>query len=176
MKKNTLLSTISLIALTFSTVSFAAKANAAPAQTKPAVKSTAVKASTKSNVGCGLGTILLGDNDSLISQVCAATTNGTSANQTFGISSGTLGCETPKSITSNEKLQNFVAQNMDNLVNDISEGNGEYLDTLAVLLEVPQTERLQFNSRMQNNFSRIFTSDNIQSTEVVNNIGLVLQG
>ena len=43
--------------------------------------------------GCGLGYVLFGHNDnSPIMQVLAATTNGISGNQTFGMTTGTSGC------------------------------------------------------------------------------------
>ena len=43
--------------------------------------------------GCGLGAILLKDSKGLVMNVIAATLNGSSGNQTFGMSTGTLGCE-----------------------------------------------------------------------------------
>ena len=42
---------------------------------------------TADNCGCGLGTMIFDGNDGLISQIAAATTNGSFGNQTFGISS-----------------------------------------------------------------------------------------
>src|SRR5690348_11977029 len=42
--------------------------------------------------GCGLGSLVFGPNDAPVAQVLAATTNGTFASQTFGISSGTSNC------------------------------------------------------------------------------------
>jgi hypothetical protein len=58
------------------------------------------------NTGCGLGTVLWGDkaDNSVISQSFQATTNGTFGNQTFGITSGTLGCNQPANIAANERL------------------------------------------------------------------------
>ncbi len=64
--------------------------------------SFAAQSATNSNTGCGLGSEVIKDQDSVIMQVFAATTNQTSGNQTFGISSGTLGCEKPASFVSNE--------------------------------------------------------------------------
>ena len=80
---------------------------------------TAVLADQK-NYGCGLGSIAFEGNDGLISQVSAATTNGTFGNQTFGITSGTSNCEQFKTFASNEKINTFVAENMDSLAKDIA--------------------------------------------------------
>jgi hypothetical protein len=59
---------------------------------------------------------------------------------------------------------------MDNLANDISKGRGEYLNTLAVLMDVPEGARADFYSKLQNNFSRIYPSTNVKSVDVVKNI------
>lgn len=112
--------------------------------------------------------------DGLISQVFAATTNGTFGNQTFGITSGTLNCEKPAALTSNEGLNKFVGDNMANLAMDISKGSGEYLTTLAVLLDVPVAERPRLYSLLQASFSKIYTSENVTHIDVLNNIETVL--
>jgi hypothetical protein len=126
------------------------------------------------NTGCGLGSIVMQGNDGLVFQVLAATTNGTSGNQTFGMTSGTSNCEKPNRFVSIERINTYVADNMDNLANDIAKGNGEYLNTLAVLMDVPENSRAGFYSKLQNNFSRIYPSTDISSTDVVKNIqGLI---
>lgn len=127
------------------------------------------------NTGCGVGTQIFQGKDGLVSQLCATTTNGIFANQAFGITSGTLGCSKAPSIVSKEKVQIFVSQNMDNLANDISEGNGEYLNTLATLLEVKEENKSEFYKKMQANFSKIFTSNNITSAEVIENIDQIIK-
>jgi len=122
------------------------------------------------NIGCGLGTLVMKGNDGLVYQVLAVTTNGTCGNQTFGITSGTLDCEKPAKFASHERINNYVADNMDNLANDISRGRGEYLNTLAVLMEVPEGVRADFYTKLQNNFSQIYSSTHVKSTDVVKNI------
>ncbi len=122
------------------------------------------------NTGCGLGYLIFKGNDGLLFQVLAVTTNGTFGNQTFGITTGTLDCAQPAKFASIEKINTFVADNMDSLATDISKGQGEYLNTLAVLMEVPEGSRAGFYSKLQSNFSRIYTSSKITSGEVVNNI------
>ncbi len=127
-------------------------------------------AANKENTGCGLGTLIMKGNDGLLFQVLAVTTNGTFGNQTFGISSGTLECEKPSKFASREKLDTYIADNMDNLANDIARGQGEYLNTLAVLMEVPEGSRSDFYSTLQNNFSRIYPSTDVSSSDVLTNI------
>jgi hypothetical protein len=124
----------------------------------------------QTNTGCGLGTIIFKGQEALLFQVLAVTTNGTFGNQTFGISSGTLNCTQPSKIVSNERINTYVAENMDNLANDIARGQGEYLNTLAVLMDVPEVSRTDFYARLQNNFSLIYTSPEIKSGDVLRNI------
>ena len=135
--------------------------------------STALFADQK-NYGCGLGSMAWEGNDGLISQVSAATTNGTFGNQTFGITSGTSNCTQYDTWTSNEKVNVFVTDNMDNLAKDIAKGKGEHLDTLASLMNIPQKDRVAFGSKLQKNFSRIYTSESVTATEVIRNIEAVI--
>ncbi|MCK4487712.1 MAG: DUF3015 family protein [Desulfobacterales bacterium] len=51
----------------------------------------------------GLGPIIFEGKDGLVSQVCMVTTNGTLANQTLGITSGTSNCESLSSFPANER-------------------------------------------------------------------------
>lgn len=129
----------------------------------------------KDNCGCGWGTMLFEGKSGLVHQVLAATTNGSFGNQTFGISSGSAMCEKPASFASNEPLNRFVADNMDNLARDIAMGQGEYLDTLAALMEVPMEERNEFSVTLQANFPDIFPADSITHVDVIENIARVTQ-
>ena len=125
---------------------------------------------TRENCGCGLGTMLFDGADGLAQQVLAATTNGTSGTQTFGISSGTLECNQPSTFASNEKLNRFVADNMDNLAKDAAMGHGEYVDALAELMDVPGSKRAEFSQMLQDNFSNIFTEESVSHVDVIENI------
>jgi len=126
------------------------------------------------NYGCGLGSIVFEGNDGLISQVSAVTTNGTFGNQTFGITSGTSNCEQFKTFASNEKINKFVAENMDSLAKDIARGHGEYLDTFAGLIAVPESQRAALYASLQANFSKIYTSDSVSYLDVLRNIDSVI--
>ena len=120
------------------------------------------------NTGCGLGTTLLKGKKGKVFEVLAVTTNGTCANQTFAITSGTLEYEEGAVIGMNKEVQSFVAQNMDSLATDMAKGEGEYLDALASLMKVDN--RMAFKFKMRYNFNKIYTSEEITSTEVVENI------
>jgi hypothetical protein len=127
------------------------------------------------STGCGLGTKLWSGKSGLLANICAVTTNGTSGNQTFGITSGTSGCNSGDAVALNERLDKFVADNMDNLATDIAKGNGEYLDSLSVLMDVNDDNKAAFNNKLKNNFSKIYTSESVKSKDVINNIKMVIK-
>ena len=125
-------------------------------------------AANNENTGCGLGSIVIKDQSTVLLQVIAATTNGTSGNQTFGITSGTSNCDKPTNFVSNDKLNQFVGENMDELAMDISSGKGETLNTVAKLMNVENTQ--EFSAKLQANFSEIYTSENVTSAQVIDSI------
>ncbi|MBI5232857.1 MAG: DUF3015 family protein [Deltaproteobacteria bacterium] len=128
----------------------------------------------KQNVGCGLGEVALeGADETLMVQVLAATTNGTFGNQTFGITSGTSNCKQPTRVVSSERLNEFVAGNMDTLAKDMARGQGEALSTLAELMAVSHENRAEFYATLQANFSKVFTSESVESADVIDNIAAV---
>ena len=120
------------------------------------------------NTGCGLGSLIIKNQNTVALQVLAATTNGTSGSQTFGITSGTSNCDKPSNFVSNDKLNKFVSENMDELAMDISAGQGETLSTVAKLMNVEDTKA--FSSKLQANFTNIYTSENVTSANVIDSI------
>ena len=135
-------------------------------------------AGNQQNTGCGLGTIVFADaafGDSTLGQVFIVTTNGTSGNQTFGITSGTSNCDQPSGIVKNERLSEFVVSNMDGLAKDIAAGEGEALDTLVELMEIAPDQKPEMYANLQSNFSNIYTSDSVTAATVVDNISTVIQ-
>ena len=117
--------------------------------------------------GCGLGSVIFKDQPGAI-QIIAATTNGTFGNQTFGITSGTSNCGSPL-FASNNQINNFVAQNMDTLARDIAQGQGTTLTAFAELLQIPAAEQGEFANKLQANFDKVFTSDQVVMADVIDN-------
>lgn len=140
-----------------------------------AIAAPAFAGQAASNTGCGLGTVLWGNkaDGNVVSQSLQATTNGTFGNQTFGITSGTLGCDQPARFVQNERLLAFTADNVDLLARDIAAGQGETLDTVAELLEVPAAERPAFNATLQKNFDRIFVTGTETAGVVLDRIAVI---
>ncbi|MCM2265814.1 MAG: DUF3015 domain-containing protein [Desulfuromonadales bacterium] len=140
-----------------------------------AVAAPALAGQGASNTGCGLGTVLWGNESdgSVISQSLQATTNGTFGNQTFGITSGTLGCDQPANLVKNDRLLAFTADNLDLLARDIASGQGETLATVAELLDVPSADQPAFNTALQANFDKIFVTGTETAGVVLDRIAVI---
>lgn len=89
--------------------------------------------------------------------------NGCCGNGLFAITTGTLGYEEGVTIALAD-TNRFIADNMDNLAQDIAMGDGEYLDVLADMLAV--SDKAAFKSTVQANFDNIYSSSDVTSTEV----------
>lgn len=129
--------------------------------------SSSAMATVNNQTGCGLGAMIIKDNSTAVMLALQATTNGTFGNQTFGITSGTLGCQKAQFVM-NERAQEFVASNMDQLAKEMAQGHGESIDTLAELLEV--SDKVAFASSLQQNYNTIYANPNVEMAEVLNTI------
>ncbi|MDH5649785.1 MAG: DUF3015 domain-containing protein, partial [Gammaproteobacteria bacterium] len=105
--------------------------------------------------GCGWGSKLFDGQSGLAPQVLAVTTNGTSGNQTFGITTGSSGCTQDGVVKSNWKTAMFIDDNKGRLARDMSRGQGESLDALAKLIGVSEEHKAEFVSITKQNFARI---------------------
>jgi hypothetical protein len=119
--------------------------------------------------GCGLGSMVFGDEPGAI-QILAATTNNIIIPQTFAISTGTSNCTSPSKTANNDKLLEFAAANLDSLAKEIAAGRGEALDTLAELMGIPVNERQLIYAKFQVSFSKIFSSGKVEAGSVIDTI------
>jgi hypothetical protein len=128
------------------------------------------------NIGCGWGTYLFGDKDTKIPQILGATTNGTFGNQTFGISSETMGCTTKGGWVKNERRAAVYAEvNLQKLSKEMAQGGGEYLSAFATLMGCPdQAAKQAFFKVTQKNYESIFTSASIDSETMLRNLRTVM--
>ncbi len=120
-----------------------------------------------SGPGCGVGSMIFKGQSGVGPHILAATTNGSFGNQTFGMTTGSLGCNANAPITS---MAMFMNSNMDNIAKDMSRGEGENIATLAVLLKIEKTDRAAFTALMKENFATIFPSAKTTSDEAVDAI------
>jgi len=131
---------------------------------------TVAPAMADKDIGCGLGTQLMAGQKGTLFKVLGATTNGTFGNQTFGITSGTLGCQQGGVVTADARLQMFAGANMDNLARDMARGDGETLDAFAHLMKISDTDRGHFFQFTQKHFADLFASDTTTAGEMLGNL------
>ncbi len=118
-------------------------------------------AMAQNNVGCGWGSAVFNGQKGVAPQVLAATTNGTSGNQTFGITFGTSGCTQDGVVSSSWKISMFIDGSRVALARDAAAGQGENLDALASVMGVKADDRAAFAAAIKSNFGTVFANDNV---------------
>ena len=135
---------------------------------------TSFAATVSEDCGCGLGREMIGQEEGLGWNILGTSLNGISGNQTFGMSSGTLGCSKPTKFVMNERMDVFVSENMDSLAVDIATGNGENLDALMEIAQVSGADKAKACSALQTNFDSIYPAANVMDTDVAHSIRGIL--
>jgi Protein of unknown function (DUF3015) len=120
--------------------------------------------------GCGLGSLLFG-NDTGIVQVLAATTNGTFGTQTFGISSGTSNCVESSGGTASAKA--FIQANRETVSKEIARGSGETIASIATLAGC--SDATAVGSTLQTEFKNIFPNEQVSDIAVSDSVVNTLQ-
>jgi len=116
----------------------------------------------QNNVGsCGWGSKVFEGQSGVAPQVLAATTNGTSGNQTFGITFGTSGCTQDGVVSSTYKTAMYIDGNRVALARDAAAGQGESLNVLADVMGVKTADRAAFAATIKANFATVFANEQI---------------
>jgi len=108
--------------------------------------------------GCGLGKLAWSDyghQKNIAPQVLMATTNGTFGSTTFGISTGTSGCSNDGKVWSEHKTTMFAGLNFENLSQEMAQGQGEHLTSLATLMGVPAEQQSAFFAMTQERYTSL---------------------
>ena len=129
--------------------------------------STSVLAEAPGSATCGWGNMLFKGQSGTPSHVLAATTNGSTGNNTIGMTFGTNGCSTKGKLSYGGKEMIDVSMIMDEFSEDVARGNGEALTAVAVSLGVVEADRALFKATMHDNFNAIFPSENATTEHVV---------
>lgn len=106
--------------------------------------------------GCGLGSVLLGPHGG---QVSAATTNGTSGTQSFGILSGTSNCQPDKFTTGAER--HFMIHNFASFEKDVARGYGDTIAAFSAILDCQTAAVSDIGQALQTSYSTIFSNPGI---------------
>jgi hypothetical protein len=120
--------------------------------------------------GCGLGSMLFHDKPGIV-QVLAATTNGTSANQTFAITTGTSNCDNTKS--SPQAAKAFIQANREAVSKDLARGSGETISSLSTLAGCADPRAV--GATLQREFKTIFPNEKVSDVQVSDSVVGTLQ-
>ena len=117
------------------------------------------------STGCGLGSMAWRGQSGVIPQILAVTTNGTFGNQTFGITSGTSGCDPEGRVSggTQKMLLTFLENNLDQFAMDAASGEGETLTTIAGIMNMDEKE---VSAKAYQNFALLFDNENVDAVDV----------
>ncbi len=135
--------------------------------------SSVVMAEAPGGPNCGWGNMLFEGQSGLGSHMIASTTNGTSGNNTFGMTTGTNGCSTSGTLTYGGA--NMVGSIMGEFSEDVAAGEGDAMNTVAVIYGVEKQDRDTFAKVMHENFAVIFPDENVTSAEMIASIEAVMK-
>jgi len=119
-----------------------------------------------SSSGCGLGWAVFKKN-SLVSSSLRATTNAIFLNS-IAMTFGTSGCAKHSIVKNEAKQLHFSETNYPQLVAQMSQGQGEYVNSMAGLMGC---DSAAFSQTMQQNFSQVVPAAD-SATELVQNMQL----
>lgn len=139
----------------------------------------AMAANPDTGPGCGLGKLAWGDykgQKEIAPQVMMATTNGTFGSNTFGISSGTSGCTNDGKIMSDSKTIMFAELNFENLSQEMAQGHGEHLASMATLMGVPAEHQAEFFAMTQERYSSLIRAGETSPVAMVKALNEAIAG
>ncbi|MFQ6573984.1 DUF3015 domain-containing protein [Pseudomonas sp. UM16] len=119
--------------------------------------------------GCGWGNMLFEGKNGLFPHLLATTTNGTSGNATFGLTSGTNGCDSKAHLGYGGRSWLAMNNMLDTIAEDMAQGQGEALNAYATLLGIDPADRAHFAQVTHQNFATIFTTPDVTGEQVLSN-------
>ena len=137
------------------------------------VSTMANAAAAGGNGGCGWGNALFKGSEGTATHVIAAITNAFLGNNTFGMTTGTNGCSTTGTLSYGGEA--MVSSIMDEFSEDVARGEGDAMDTVAVVYGVEKQDRATFAKVMHENFTVLFPSEDVTAEEMIASIEEVMK-
>lgn len=127
---------------------------------------SAAQAQEYGMAGCGLGSLVFGNDPGTLKQVIAATLNGTGY-QTFAITSGTSNCVSGGVVKAEREQTAFAEVNFQDLKRNMAAGGGEFLSSFSTLLGCEDSAKPTFFKMSQEKFESILPSANATPVQLV---------
>ena len=123
--------------------------------------------------GCGWGNALFKGSEGKTAHAMAGITNAFLWNNTFSMTTGTNGCSTSGTLTYGSEA--MVSSIMDEFSEDVARGDGDAMDTVAVVYGVEKQDRATFAKVMHENFTVLFPSEDVTAEEMIASIEEVMK-
>ena len=130
--------------------------------------SSVANAGAAGGSGCGWGQALFTGQSGTATHVLAGITNASTGNNTFGMTTGTNGCTTNGTLSYGG--QSVVSSIMNEFSEDVARGEGDALDTVAIVYGVEANDRDTFAKVMHENFTTLFPSEDVTAEEMMSSI------
>lgn len=122
--------------------------------------------------GCGLGWKVT-SRQSLLSSAIRNYTNST-ASSTFGMTSGTSGCDRHSIVKNESKEIHFAESNFNSLMVEMAKGQGEYLKGFAMVMGCKENQTNDFSRAVQKNYNNLFPNQGSNPSQLVNDVNHTL--
>ena len=122
---------------------------------------------------CGWGNMLFEGQAGIGPHFLASSTNGTSGNATFGMTTGTNGCSANGTLSYGGT--SLLGSIMGEFSEDVARGEGEALNAVAVMYGIEQQDRATFATAMHANFQTLFPSEDVTAEEVMTSMNEVMK-
>lgn len=122
---------------------------------------------------CGWGNMFFAGQSGIGPHFLASSTNGTSGNATFGMTTGTNGCSANGTLSYGGS--SLVGSIMDEFSEDVARGDGEAMNAVAVMYGIEKADRATFAAVMHENFTTLFPNENVTAEEVMTSMNEVMK-
>jgi len=113
----------------------------------------------ETGAGCGVGKVVMEGKSGKDAVTSAAAINWiinmVFPHQLFGMTTGTLGCDTTQTVSNEHQKETFLAENSDDLWIDIAQGGGAHLQSFASVIGIPNEQHSAFFNLLQQNYDSI---------------------
>lgn len=124
--------------------------------------------------GCGLGWQVT-QKRTMLATTTRGTTNGF-VPPTFGMTSGTIGCEQHSFAKEELPAATYAFNNFEPLTQEMAQGSGEYLSAFARTLGCSEAVESEFGRTMQSNYESIVGDESTSAVQMFQNVKAQIRG
>ncbi|HFE32169.1 MAG TPA: DUF3015 domain-containing protein [Gammaproteobacteria bacterium] len=123
--------------------------------------------------GCGIGKVIMEGKSGKGANIVAAILNDILIPRTLFMSTASimdepvLGCDPTKTVLQDVEKKRFVASNMDNLSQEMAQGQGAHLEALASVMGIAETDQPAFFSMTQQEYGNLLPTGDAAPGEVL---------